>query len=188
MQKIPTKLSDVYIILPDVFGDERGYFLENYNKRKYHSLGIYTNFVQDNESYSTYGVMRGLHYQKGIHAQAKLVHVTQGNVLDVVVDLRAGSPTFGEYISVELTEQNHNQLFIPKGFAHGFIVLSDTARFSYKCDEYYEKESEGSINCLDQDLKIDWRISINCQIRSTKDKKAQSFKDYCKSPEFHYCV
>ena len=160
MNLIQTNIPDVLILEPKIFEDERGYFCETYSRRELESLGITADFVQDNESLSTYGVIRGLHYQKGEHAQAKLVRVLDGAVLDVAVDLRVGSPTFGRHAAVLLTGENRRQLFIPKGFAHGFAVLSDRARFAYKCDAFYAPESEGSVNALDPELGIDWPIPV----------------------------
>uniref|UniRef100_UPI003A9142D5 dTDP-4-dehydrorhamnose 3,5-epimerase n=2 Tax=Flavobacteriaceae TaxID=49546 RepID=UPI003A9142D5 len=150
--------------------DHRGYFFESFNQNQFNTLtNTNTRFVQDNESFSTKGVLRGLHYQIGEHAQAKLVRVIQGRVLDVAVDLRAGSPTFSQYVAVELTETNKKQLFIPRGFAHGFVVLSDTAIFSYKCDNFYNKESEGGIIYNDPSLNINWQLPEDFLIVSEKD-------------------
>ena len=166
-----TKLKGCFIIEPQVFNDERGYFFESFNQQVFNkTIGRDINFVQDNESYSSKGVLRGLHYQIGEHAQAKLVRVIKGVVLDVAVDLRSKSLTYGEYVSVELTEQNKKQLFVPRGFAHGFIVLSDTAIFSYKCDNYYNKASEGGIIYNDKSLNIDWKLNEEAFIVSEKDK------------------
>ncbi|WP_034060397.1 dTDP-4-dehydrorhamnose 3,5-epimerase [Lacinutrix jangbogonensis] len=178
MKSFETKLKGCYIIEPNVFEDKRGYFLESFNVIKFKDLtNSETIFVQDNESYSTKGVLRGLHYQTGEHAQAKLVRVVKGKVLDVAVDLRKNSKTFGGYISVELSEENKKQLFVPRGFAHGFIVLSDIAIFSYKCDNYYNKDSEQGIIFNDTDLNIDWKLSKKEFIVSEKDIILNTFKN-----------
>ncbi|WP_412987475.1 dTDP-4-dehydrorhamnose 3,5-epimerase [Pontimicrobium sp. IMCC45349] len=170
MEFKPTKLEGCFVIEPKVFKDERGYFFESYNLNTFNDLnGDQVKFVQDNESYSTKGVLRGLHYQRGKYAQAKLVRVIKGKVLDVAVDVRKGSKTFGEYVAVELSEENKKQLFVPRGFAHGFIVLSETAIFSYKCDNFYNKESEGGIIYNDSQLNIDWKLPENEFIISEKD-------------------
>jgi dTDP-4-dehydrorhamnose 3,5-epimerase len=155
-----TKLKGCFIIEPKVFQDSRGYFFESYNQSSFNkSIGQNIDFIQDNESFSTKGVLRGLHFQKGEYAQAKLVRVIKGSVLDIAVDIRKDSPTFGEHVSLELSEENKKQFFIPRGFAHGFIVLSDAAIFSYKCDNFYNKESEGGIIYNDKDLNIDWVLN-----------------------------
>ncbi|MFH6767352.1 dTDP-4-dehydrorhamnose 3,5-epimerase [Gaetbulibacter aquiaggeris] len=165
-----TKLKGCFILEPKVFQDSRGYFFESFNQNTFNRLiGKNINFIQDNESYSSKGVLRGLHYQRGEYAQAKLVRVIKGKVLDIAVDIRKDSPTFGEHVSLELSEDNKLQLFIPRGFAHGFIVLSDTAIFSYKCDNFYNKESEGGIIYNDKDLNIDWVLSESEYIVSEKD-------------------
>ncbi len=170
MRVTETKLKECYIIEPTVFGDERGYFFESFNKDKFKELtGIEIEFVQDNESFSTKGVLRGLHFQKGEFAQAKLVRVSQGAVLDIAVDIRKDSPTFGQHFSVELSSENKKQLFVPRGFAHGFIVLSDTVTFLYKCDNLYNKESEGGIIYNDSRLNIDWKLPADEFIISKKD-------------------
>jgi dTDP-4-dehydrorhamnose 3,5-epimerase len=167
-----TPLQDCIIIHDTIFKDDRGYFFESYNQQKFESLtGINTLFVQDNQSSSTRGVLRGLHMQTGENAQAKLVRVLEGSVLDVAVDLRKYSPTFGKNFTVELTAENHKQLYIPRGFAHGFVVLSDKAVFFYKCDNFYNKESELGIMYDDPDLKIDWQLPTDDLILSDKDKK-----------------
>ena len=158
MNIIKTAIEGVVIIEPKVFNDERGYFFESYNQKDFNSLVKEITFVQDNESCSQYGVIRGLHFQKSPYAQSKLVRVVKGRVLDVAVDIRHGSPTFGKHVKVELTENNHLQFFIPKGFAHGFAVLSETAVFQYKCDNFYAPQSEGAIAWDDPDLAIDWQI------------------------------
>ena len=178
MPFIPTKIKDVVIFEPRIFTDDRGYFFETYNEKLFNDNGITAKFVQDNQSKSSYGVIRGLHFQKGEHAQAKLVRVLQGSVLDVAVDLRAGSETYGKYVAVELSDVNNLQLFIPRGFAHGFSVLSRTAVFVYKCDNLYCKESEGGIDCNDPDLGIDWQIPAEDRVLSEKDKLHPLFKDF----------
>ncbi|WP_040252871.1 dTDP-4-dehydrorhamnose 3,5-epimerase [Psychroserpens mesophilus] len=178
MKVTETKLEGCFILEPKVFEDKRGYFFESFNQNGFNKLVSKTSvFVQDNESYSTKGVLRGLHYQIGEHAQAKLVRVVQGSVLDVAVDLRKNSKTFGEHISVELSNDNKKQLFVPRGFAHGFIVLSDTAIFSYKCDNYYHKESEEGILYNDPTLNIDWQLHSNEFIVSEKDMLLPNFED-----------
>lgn len=178
MPFIPTKIKDVVIFEPRIFTDDRGYFFETYNEKLFNDNGITAKFVQDNQSKSSYGVIRGLHFQKGEHAQAKLVRVLQGSVLDVAVDLRKGSETYGKHVAVELSDVNNLQLFIPRGFAHGFSVLSRTAVFAYKCDNLYCKESEGGIDCNDPDLGIDWQIPAEDRILSEKDKLHPLFKDF----------
>lgn len=170
MNFIETKLSGCFIIEPKIFNDERSYFLESYKKNSfYNAIGMNIDFVQDNQSYSTYGVIRALHYQVGSYAQAKLVRALQGTVLDVAVDLRKDSPTFGEHIAIELSCENKKQLFIPRGFGHGFAVLSDTAEFFYKCDNYYNKEAEGGIVFNDQTLNIEWKLAPDKVKVSEKD-------------------
>ena len=169
MNIIPTALEGVVIIEPRVFQDSRGYFFESFSQRELDELVRPIQFVQDNESMSTYGVIRGLHYQRMPYTQSKLVRCVKGAVLDVVVDIRRGSPTFGQHISVELTGDNHRQVFIPRGFAHGFAVLSDVAIFQYKCDNYYHPESDAGIQLMDEELGIDWRIPIEQAILSAKD-------------------
>lgn len=178
MPFIQTKIKDVVVFEPRIFTDDRGYFFETYNEKLFNDNGITAKFVQDNQSKSSYGVIRGLHFQKGEHAQAKLVRVLQGSVLDVAVDLRAGSETYGKYVAVELSDVNNLQLFIPRGFAHGFSVLSRTAVFAYKCDNLYCKESEGGIDCNDPDLGIDWQIPVEDRVLSEKDKLHPLFKDF----------
>lgn len=170
-----TNLSGVYVITPDVFNDARGYFFESYNKRKYDEYGIAENFVQDNISKSKYGTLRGLHYQIGRFAQGKLCQVIWGRVLDVAVDIRFGSPTFGNYFAVELSGENHCQLWIPPGFAHGFSVLSEEALFHYKCSAQYSKQDERSIMYNDAALNINWQIED--PIVSEKDMTAKQFKE-----------
>ncbi|MCM1300272.1 MAG: dTDP-4-dehydrorhamnose 3,5-epimerase [Alistipes senegalensis] len=170
MKVIPTAIEGVVIIEPDLFGDERGYFFESFSERRFCEQVRSVRFVQDNESKSSYGVLRGLHFQKPPHAQSKLVRVIAGRVLDVAVDIRRGSPTFGQHVAVELTGENHRQFFIPRGFAHGFSVLSDEAIFQYKCDNYYAPQSEGSVAWNDPDLAIDWRIPADKVLLSEKDR------------------
>lgn len=178
MPFIQTKIKDVVIFEPRIFTDDRGYFFETYNEKLFNDNGVTAKFVQDNQSKSSYGVIRGLHFQKGEHAQAKLVRVLQGRVLDVAVDLRKGSETYGKHVAVELSDVNNLQLFIPRGFAHGFSVLSRTAVFAYKCDNLYCKESEGGIDCNDPDLGIDWQIPAEDRVLSEKDKLHPLFKDF----------
>ena len=174
----PTPLEGCFIIEPRVFGDERGYFFESFNQEKFQKLsGDNTVFVQDNQSYSTKGVLRGLHFQTGQSAQAKLVRVVKGEVLDVAVDLRAGSKTYGKHFSLKISEKNNLQLFIPKGFAHGFIVLSDDAIFQYKCDNYYDKAAEGGIHYADSVLNIDWILPHDQLIVSGKDIELPNLAD-----------
>lgn len=162
-------IEGVFIIEPKVFHDERGYFFESFSLKEFSEKVAPVEFVQDNESMSSYGVVRGLHYQRMPYTQAKLVRCVKGAVLDVAVDIRHSSPTFGQHVAVELTEDNHRQLFIPRGFAHGFSVLSETAVFQYKCDNYYHPESEGGISIADGSLNIDWRIPSDYIILSEKD-------------------
>lgn len=170
MNVIKTDIEGILILEPKVFTDTRGYFFESYNKKVFDSEVGEINFVQDNESCSSRGVMRGLHFQRPPHAQAKLVRCVRGSVLDVAVDIRRGSPTYGRHVSCLLTEHNHRQFFIPRGFAHGFAVLSDTAIFQYKCDNYYCPEADGGISILDPTLKIDWKITLSEAILSEKDR------------------
>ena len=177
MPFITTPIDGVIIFEPKVFHDDRGYFFESYNERLFAQNGINAKFVQDNQSKSSYGVIRGLHFQKGEHAQAKLVRVLSGKVLDVAVDLREGSKTFGQHVATELSAENNLSLFIPRGFAHGFSVLSETAVFSYKCDNLYCKEAEGGLDLTDPDLAIDWRIPFDKAILSEKDKHHPRFKE-----------
>ncbi len=178
MQFIKTEIEGVYIIEPRVFEDERGYFFESYNKAQFEEAGLHYDFVQDNQSKSCYGTVRGLHFQKGEHAQAKLVRVLEGTVLDVAVDLRKGSATYGRHMAVELSAENKRQLMIPRGFAHGFSVLSDTAVFAYKCDNLYCRESEGGLRFDDPALGIDWRIDMRRALTSEKDKQYPGFADF----------
>ena len=169
MKVIKTEIEGVLVIEPDVFGDNRGYFFESFNKKQFEEAVGHVNFVQDNESKSSYGVVRGLHFQKGRHSQAKLVRVVKGASLDVAVDLRKDSPTYGKHVAVELTGDNHRQFFIPRGFAHGFSVLSEEAVFQYKCDYYDCPASEGAIAWDEPDLGIDWRIPKEDVVLSAKD-------------------
>lgn len=176
-----TKLKGCFIIDPRVFQDDRGYFFESYNRQTFNNLiGKPVNFVQDNESFSSRGVIRGLHFQEGEFAQAKLVRVIKGSVLDVAVDIRKDSPTFGQHIAVELTEDNKRQLFVPRGFAHGFSVLSDKAIFSYKCDNFYNKNAEAGIIYNDQSLNIDWKIKPEEAQLSEKDIILPTLEAYFK--------
>lgn len=177
MKVIKTAIEDVVIIEFDVFGDARGYFFESYSQKKFDEQVRPVKFVQDNESKSKYGVLRGLHFQKGKHAQSKLVRVVKGRVLDVAVDIRKGSPTFGKYVAVELTEDNHRQLFVPRGFAHGFSVLSEEAIFQYKCDNLYAPQSEGAIAWNDPDIGIDWQLPAEDVLLSAKDAAHPMLKD-----------
>lgn len=178
-----TSIDGVFIMEPRIFKDARGYFFESFSQREFDEKIRPITFVQDNESQSSYGVIRGLHFQRPPFAQSKLVRCVRGAVLDVVVDIRKGSPTYGQHVAVELTEDNHHQLFIPKGFAHGFAVLSDIAVFQYKCDEFYHPEAEGGISILDDNLGIDWRVNDNA-ILSEKDTKLVLFNEF-DSP-FHF--
>ncbi len=182
MEVIKTAIDGVLIIEPRVFKDSRGYFFESFSKREFDEkvgaiLGHTINFVQDNESMSSYGVMRGLHFQKMPYTQSKLVRCVKGAVLDVAVDIRKGSPTFGQHVAVELTEDNHRQFFIPRGFAHGFAVLSETAVFQYKCDEFYHPEADGGICIKDESLGIDWKIPVEKAVLSEKDMKHPCLRD-----------
>ena len=181
MKLINTDIEGVYIIEPRLFEDERGYFFEAFSERKFAELtGIGTHFVQDNESRSARGVVRGLHFQLPPHAQSKLVRVVRGTILDVAVDIRRGSPTFGRHVAVELSEHNHRQLFIPRGFAHGFSVLEGDTIVEYKCDNYYAPESEGAIRWDDPTLAIDWQLADNEAIVSAKDIANPMFEE-CKT-------
>ena len=170
MEIVRTAIPDVVIVEPRVFGDSRGYFFESWSQREFEALVRPVHFVQDNESRSSYGVVRGLHFQKGAFSQSKLVRVVEGTVLDVAVDIRRGSPTFGRHVAVELTADSHRQLFIPRGFAHGFSVLSEHAVFQYKCDNYYAPQAESAIAWNDPALAIDWRVSAEDVILSEKDR------------------
>jgi dTDP-4-dehydrorhamnose 3,5-epimerase len=177
MNIIKTDIPEVVIVEPRVFGDNRGYFFESFSERDFAANVREVKFVQDNESKSCYGVLRGLHFQKPPHAQSKLVRVVKGKVLDVAVDIRCGSPTFGRYVAVELSEENHRQFFIPRGFAHGFVVLSEEAIFQYKCDDFYAPQCEGAIAWDDPDLGIEWGIPLEDVILSEKDKVHPRLKD-----------
>ena len=178
MEVIQTDIEGVVIIEPKIFGDSRGYFYESYSQRNFEEKVGRVNFVQDNQSFSHYGVLRGLHFQNPPYTQSKLVRVIHGKVVDVAVDIRKGSPTYGKYVAVELTGENHRQFFIPKGFAHGFVVLSETALFQYKCDEFYHPEAEGAIMWNDPDLNIQWPISTADVVLSEKDKHHPCLKDF----------
>ena len=178
MEIIKTNIEGVVIIEPRIFKDDRGYFFESFSQREFEEKVCKTTFVQDNESKSSYGVVRGLHFQKPPFAQSKLVRVIKGAVLDVAVDIRKGSLTFGQYVSVELTGENHRQFFIPRGFAHGFSVLSEEVIFQYKCDNFYSPQSEGAIAWNDPDLNIDWRIPAEKVVLSEKDSKHPRLKDW----------
>lgn len=178
MEVINTALDGVVIIEPRVFKDARGYFFESFSQREFDAKVRPIRFVQDNESMSTYGVMRGLHFQRPPFTQSKLVRCVKGRVLDVAVDIRKGSPTYGQHVAVELSEDNHRQIFIPRGFAHGFAVLSDTAIFQYKCDNFYAPEADGGISILDDSLGIDWQIPMDQAILSEKDVKHQCLCDF----------
>ena len=178
MNVISTNIDGVVIIEPRVFEDARGYFFESFSQREFNEKVKPVDFVQDNESKSTFGVIRGLHFQRPPYAQSKLVRCVRGAVLDVAVDIRKESPTYGQHVAVELTEDNHRQIFIPKGFAHGFAVLSDIAVFQYKCDEFYHPEADGGISILDDALGIDWHIPTDQAILSEKDTKHPFLKDF----------
>ena len=177
MKVTKTAIPEICILEPTVFGDHRGYFVESYNKEKFPSEYQHIDFVQDNESKSSKGVLRGLHYQLPPFSQTKLVRVVKGSILDIAVDIRKGSPTFGNHISVELSDENKKQLLIPRGFAHGFIVLSEIAILSYKCDNYYSKEHDRGILFNDPDLNINWKLPENNLILSEKDKVQPLLKD-----------
>ena len=178
MSVIKTDIDGVLIIEPKIFGDNRGYFFESFNAERFRNeTGLDINFVQDNESFSSYGVLRGLHYQMAPYAQSKLVRVVKGRVLDVAVDIRKSSPTFGKYVAVELTEDNHRQFFLPRGMAHGFVVLSDQAIFQYKCDNYYHPEAEGAIAWNDPQIGIEWGIAAEDIILSDKDMRHPMLAD-----------
>ena len=183
MEVVKTNIEGVLIIEPKVFGDKRGYFFESFSQREFDEkvtpiLGHSINFVQDNESMSTYGVMRGLHFQCPPYTQSKIVRCVKGAVLDVAVDIRKGSSTYGQHVAVELTEENHRQLFVSRGFAHGFAVLSETAVFQYKCDNFYAPQADGGISILDESLDIDWKIPTDKALLSEKDTKHALLKDF----------
>lgn len=178
MEVIRTAIDGVVIIEPRIFRDARGYFFESFSQREFDEKVRPVRFVQDNESMSSYGVMRGLHFQRPPYTQSKLVRVVKGAVLDVAVDIRKGSPTYGQHVAVELTEENHRQFFVPRGFAHGFAVLSETAVFQYKCDNFYAPEADGGISILDDTLGIDWRIPVQQALLSEKDIRHACLKDF----------
>lgn len=178
MNIIQTSIPGVVIIEPRLFKDDRGYFFESFSERDFNTQVREVKFVQDNESMSSYGVMRGLHFQRPPYTQSKLVRCVKGAVLDVAVDIRKGSPTYGQHVAVELTEENHRQFFVPRGFAHGFAVLSETAIFQYKCDNFYHPEADGGISILDDSLGINWRIPTDHAILSEKDTKHPLLKDF----------
>lgn len=178
MEVIKTPIEGVVIIEPKVFKDARGYFFESFSHREFEEKVCKINFVQDNESMSSYGVMRGLHFQAPPFTQSKLVRCVKGAVLDVAVDIRKGSPTYGHHVAVELTEENHRQFFVPRGFAHGFAVLSDTAVFQYKCDNFYAPQADGGISIKDDSLGIDWRIPVEKALLSEKDTLHACLKDF----------
>lgn len=186
MEVIRTDIPDVVVIKPRIFEDSRGYFFESFSQREFDALVRPVRFVQDNESRSEYGVVRGLHFQKGASAQSKLIRVVSGRVLDVAVDIRVGSPYFGRHVAVELDGESHDQLFIPRGFAHGFSVLSDTAVFQYKCDNFYDPSSEGAIIWNDPDLAIDWRIPSDAVLLSAKDSRHRRLGELSPSELFDY--
>ena len=178
MEVIKTAIEGLVIIEPKVFKDARGYFFESFSQREFEQKVRKINFVQDNESMSSYGVMRGLHFQRPPYSQSKLVRCVKGRVLDVAVDIRKGSPTYGKHVAVELSEDNHRQFFVPRGFAHGFVVLSETAVFQYKCDNFYAPEADGGINIKDESLGIDWQIAMEDALLSEKDLKHLCLKDF----------
>ena len=186
MEVIKTGIEGVVVIEPRIFKDERGYFFESFSQREFNEKVMPVNFVQDNESMSSYGVMRGLHFQQMPYTQSKLVRCVKGAVLDVAVDIRKGSPTYGQHVAVELTEENHLQFFIPRGFAHGFAVLSETAVFQYKCDNFYAPQADGGIQLRDESLGIDWKIPVAEASLSEKDLIHPMLKDYA-SP-FDYTI
>lgn len=179
-----TPIEGLIVITPKVFADNRGYFFESYNKRVWAEAGVTADFVQDNESFSSQNTLRGLHFQKPPFAQAKLVRVLEGAVWDVAVDLRKNSPTFGQWFGVELSAENKKQFFIPHGFAHGFSVLTETAKFAYKCDNFYNKESEGAVRFDDPELAVDWKIDLTKAVLSDKDLKNPLFAAYKENPCF----
>lgn len=178
MEVIKTAIDGVVIIEPKVFKDQRGYFFESFSQREFEAKVRKINFVQDNESMSSYGVMRGLHFQRPPYTQSKLVRCVRGKVLDVAVDIRKGSPTYGQHVAVELSEDNHRQFFVPRGFAHGFAVLTDTAVFQYKCDNFYAPQADGGISIKDESLGIDWKIPTDKAVLSEKDTLHSCLKDF----------
>ena len=185
MEVIKTDIEGVVIIEPRIFADSRGYFFESYSKKEFDEKVRPVDFVQDNESCSSYGVMRGLHFQAPPFTQSKLVRCVKGRVLDVAVDIRKGSPTYGRHVAVELSEDNHRQFFVPRGFAHGFAVLSDTAVFQYKCDNYYAPQVDGGISILDTSLGIDWLIDPDKAILSEKDMRHPMLSDFDSPFDYH---
>lgn len=185
MKLLKTAIEEVVILEPGLFSDSRGYFTETYSQQQFDTLVRPIRFVQDNESKSRYGVVRGLHFQKGWHAQSKLVRVISGRVLDVAVDIRCGSPTFGQHVAVELSGENHRMLFIPRGFAHGFAVLSEEALFQYKCDNYYAPQAESGVAWNDPALQIDWQIDSQDIILSEKDRHYPSLNDNTELFDYH---
>lgn len=185
MEVIKTAIEGLVIIEPKVFKDARGYFFESFSQREFEEKVQKVNFVQDNESMSSYGVMRGLHFQRPPFTQSKLVRCTKGKVLDVAVDIRKGSPTYGQHVAVELSEGNHRQIFVPRGFAHGFAVLSETAVFQYKCDNFYAPEADGGISIKDDSLGIDWQIPTENAILSEKDIQHLCLKDFDSPFDYH---
>jgi dTDP-4-dehydrorhamnose 3,5-epimerase len=185
MEIIKTGIEGLLILEPRIFQDARGYFFESFSQREFEEKVGPVHFVQDNESMSTYGVMRGLHFQRPPYTQSKLVRCVKGAVLDVAVDIRQGSPTYGQHVAVELTAENHRQFFIPKGFAHGFAVLSETAVFQYKCDEFYHPEADAGISILDESLGIDWRIPTDKAILSDKDTRHGMLADFQSPFTYH---
>ena len=185
MEIIKTGIEGLLILEPRIFQDARGYFFESFSQREFEEKVGLVHFVQDNESMSTYGVMRGLHFQRPPYTQTKLVRCVSGRVLDVAVDIRQGSPTYGQHVAVELTAENHRQFFIPKGFAHGFAVLSETAVFQYKCDEFYHPEADAGISILDDSLGIDWRIPMDKAILSDKDTRHGMLADFQSPFTYH---
>lgn len=184
MSFIKTAIEGLVIFEPNVFGDNRGYLFESYNKKLFAENGIDCDFVQDNQSYSKYGTIRGLHFQKGEYAQAKLVRVIKGNILDVCVDLRPNSPTFGRHVTIEISGEDNKEVFIPRGCAHGFSVLSEEALFTYKCDNFYNPSQEGSVIYNDEILGINWQIPEDKILLSEKDRKGPSFEEYKENPCF----
>ena len=184
MEVIKTAIDGLLVIKPRVFEDARGYFFESFSQRDFEAQVGKVDFVQDNESMSSYGVMRGLHFQRPPYTQSKLVRCVKGAVLDVAVDIRKGSPTYGQHVAIELSEENRLQFFIPQGFAHGFSVLTETAVFQYKCDNFYAPQADDGISILDQSLGIDWRVPVECAILSEKDTKHQLLKDFISPFEY----
>lgn len=178
MEVIKTAIEGVYVIEPKVFGDARGYFFESFSEREFKEKVGDVHFVQDNESMSKFGVMRGLHFQRPPYAQSKLVRCVKGEVIDVAVDIRKGSPTYGQHVAVRLTKENHRQFFIPQGFAHGFVVLSESAIFQYKCDNFYHPEADGGISILDETLGIDWELKLEEALLSEKDTKHPNLAEF----------